>query len=159
MALSHVVEPVTAHDLEQIARDIWSTFTGLELEPAPDPGGPLAAETMTGCVHLSGLWDGTVLVEASRQHAATAAEAMFAAAAGSLGEDDIGDAFGELSNMVAGNVKGALPVHTQLSMPAVTSGGSYTVRVPGAQLLETVLLQSPAGPLRITVWRTARWDL
>lgn len=153
MSTVDITTHITAHELAGIAHDIWSTFVGHGLEQVPEDR-PLTGETMTGCVHLSGSWEGTVFLEVSREHARAAAEAMFAAPSGSLSDDDIGDALGELTNMVAGNVKSVLLVPTQLSMPTVTTGFVYSVRVPGATLVERALLAGPSGHVRLTVTRT-----
>jgi chemotaxis protein CheX len=83
-----------------------------------------------------------------------AAEAMFAAEAGSLSWDEVSDALGELTNMVGGNIKGLLPAPSTLSIPSVAGGESYTLRVPGAVLASRVLLTGPAGPVRISLWRS-----
>lgn len=144
---------ISTADLTEITRDVWQTFVGEPLHEVDDTGLAVAADTMTGCVQLAGGWDGTVLVELGADHARTAAEAMFAAPAGSLGEDDVCDALGELTNMIAGNVKGAVGAPARLSMPSVARGSSYTVRVVGAVRREHVLLQGAHGVLRVSVCR------
>lgn len=146
---------ISAFELTDLTRDIWSTFVQVDLWPVADPGGPVADETVTGCIYISGGWEGTVFLELTREHAEHAAQVMFAAAPGTLSEDDVSDALGELTNMVAGNVKGALLAPTRLSLPWVARGASYAVRVPGTALLERVLFQSAAGPMRVSVWGVA----
>jgi chemotaxis protein CheX len=145
------VPAVTADQVVEIARDVWSSFLGMELEPVPDDLAPTGA-TVTGCVHVSGEWNGSVFLQCSAEHATAAAEAMFMAEPGSLGEDEVGDALGELTNMVGGNVKSLLPEPSRLSIPSVARGESYTVRVPGASLVDAVTLLGPAGPVSISVW-------
>lgn len=145
---------VTADQIVEITREVWGSFLSMDLEPVQDSGEPLARQTLTGVVHVSGDWQGTVFVETTAEHAQAAAEAMFAADPGSLSPDEVGDALGELTNMVGGNIKGLLPAPNKLSLPSVAGGESYTLRVPGALLLERVLLQGPAGPVRISLWRS-----
>lgn len=143
--------PVTADQITQIAQDVWSSFLQLELEPVADL--PLKGRTVTGCVHVSGEWQGSVFLEVTAEHAMAAAEAMFAADPGSLNADEVSDALGELTNMVGGNVKSLLPAPSKLSLPSVAQGESYTVRVPGAVLLDRVALGCVAGPVHIIVWK------
>lgn len=143
--------PVTADQLTQIAQDVWASFLQLELEQVAHV--PLTGRTVTGCVLVSGEWQGSVFLEVPAQHATAAAEAMFAADAGSLSADEVSDALGELTNMVGGNVKSLLPAPSKLSLPSVAEGESYTVRVPGAVLLDRVALACVAGPLHISVWK------
>jgi chemotaxis protein CheX len=83
-----------------------------------------------------------------------AASAMFDRPAEQLGDQDVADALGELTNMIGGNIKSLIPGPSRLSMPAVTVGGSSTVRVPGAALLSTVSLACGGLPLTVSVWRT-----
>jgi chemotaxis protein CheX len=85
--------------------------------------------------------------------ASAAAEAMFAAEPGSLSADEVSDALGELTNMIGGNIKSLLPAPSRLSVPSVAEGESYTVRIPGARLLESVVLVCSAGPLHIALWK------
>ena len=147
-------ELVTGEQVAEITRDVWGSFLAMDLTQAPADEGPLGGPTMTGCVHLSGAWGGSVLVETTADHAQHAAEAMFAADPGSLSADEVSDALGELTNMVGGNIKGLLPAPSSLSLPSVAGGESYTLRVPGAVLVVRVHLIGPAGPVRITVWRS-----
>jgi chemotaxis protein CheX len=146
---------VSAADITSIAQDVWSSFLAMDLEPhplgadAPDVDGP----TMTGTVHVSGEWNGSVFLVVPRELGQASAEAMFAADPGSLSDDEVCDALGELTNMVGGNIKSLLPAPSKLSIPSVAGGASYTVRVPGAVLLERVALVCAAGPLLISVWK------
>ena len=154
MSATDTSELVTGEQVAEITRDVWGSFLAMDLEPVPADDEPLGGPTMTGCVHLSGAWGGSVLVEATADHAVRAAEAMFAADPGSLSPDEVSDALGELTNMVGGNIKGLLPAPSSLSLPSVAGGESYTMRVPGAVLVVRVHLIGPAGPVRITVWRS-----
>jgi chemotaxis protein CheX len=142
---------VTGEQIVDIVTDVWSSFLGMELaQVAPDA---LSGPTATGCVHISGEWSGSVFVQCSETHARLAAEAMFMAEPGSLGDDEVSDALGELTNMVGGNVKSLLPEPSRLSIPSVATGESYSVRVPGASLVDEVTLLGPAGPVHISVWK------
>ena len=145
---------VTADQIVEIAREVWGSFLSMDLEPVPDSGEPLARQTLTGVIHVSGGWQGTVFLETTADHAQAGAEAMFAAEPGSLSPEEVGDALGELTNMVGGNIKGLLPAPNKLSLPSVAGGESYTLRVPGALPVASVLLLGPAGPVRISLWRS-----
>lgn len=139
-------------DVAELTRDIWAAFVAVEARPVVDVGGAVADETLTGCVHIAGAWEGTVFVEVSRAHAEHAAARMFAAPVGTLGADEVCDALGELTNIVAGNVKGVLGVQARLSLPQVAFGASYTLRVTGTALRESVRFDTLVGPLRVSVW-------
>ncbi len=154
MTTAEARSAVTGEQIAEITRDVWSSFLSLDLEIAPgDPRAALGGSTCTGCVHISGEWNGTVFLQCTAAHAQAAAEAMFMADPGTLGPDEIGDALGELTNMVGGNIKSLLPEPSRLSIPSVANGENYTVRVPGAVLVEAVRLIGPAGPVHVSVWK------
>ncbi len=146
---------VSTADITSIAQDVWSSFLSMELEPHPlgDEAPALEGRTMTGTVHVSGEWQGSVFLEVPSDLAQASAEAMFAADPGTLSADEVCDALGELTNMVGGNIKSLLPAPSKLSIPSVAEGESYTVRVPGAVLLSRVALVCVAGPLHVSVWK------
>ncbi len=146
---------VTTEQITSIAQDVWQSFLEMDLEPHPlgAEAPELEGRTMTGCVAVSGEWQGSVFLEVTAELAQAAAEAMFAAEPGTLPHDEVSDALGELTNMVGGNIKSLVPAPSKLSIPSVAEGESYTVRVPGAVLLERVALVCAAGPLHISVWK------
>lgn len=150
---------VTAEEVVDITREVWSSFLGLELEPlhvdgVPDaPVVPATGAGMAGVVGISGAWNGSVTVECGVEHAQAAAEAMFAAEPGSLAAEEVADAWGELTNMVGGNIKALFPAPSALSVPSVSEGVGAQVFVPGAQVLERVQLVGAEAHVRVTVWQ------
>ena len=145
---------VTSDQIIEIAQEVWQSFLGMTLLPHPlGPDAPaLEGRTVTGCVHVSGEWNGSVFLSCHLEVATAAAEAMFAADPGSLSSDEISDALGELTNMVGGNVKSRLPAPSRLSVPTIAVGEPGSVRIPGAVLLDRVVLLSDPGPLHISIW-------
>jgi len=146
---------VTSAQITAIAQEVWESFLGRSLLPHPmGPHAPaLEGQTVTGCVHVSGEWNGSVFLSCDSETAAAAAEAMFAADPGSLSSDEVSDALGELTNMVGGNIKSLLPAPSRLSVPTIAVGASGAVRIPGAVLLDRVVLLSDPGPLHISIWK------
>ena len=146
---------VSAEQMTEIAQEVWESFLSMSLLPHPlGPDAPaLEGQTVTGCVHVSGEWTGSVFLSCHLDVATAAAEAMFAADPGSLSAEEVGDALGELTNMVGGNVKSLLPAPSALSIPSVAEGVDLTVRVPGAVLTDRVALVSAAGLLHVSLWK------
>jgi chemotaxis protein CheX len=146
---------VSAEQITQIAQEVWESFLGTSLLPHPlgDGAPALVGQTLTGCVHVSGEWTGSVFLQCGTGTAEAAAEAMFAADPGTLSADEVSDAHGELTNMVGGNIKSLLPAPSRLSVPSIAQGESCSVRVPGAVLLHRVVLVCASGPLHISVWK------
>ncbi|MCW2600096.1 MAG: Uncharacterized protein JWM02_1925 [Frankiales bacterium] len=149
MTLANAV--VTAEQITAIAQDVWSSFLQLDLLPVENV--PIEGSSVTGCVHVSGEWGGSIFLQCPAGHAQVAAEAMFAADPGSLAAEEISDALGELTNMIGGNIKSLLPAPSTLSIPSVATGDTYTVRVPGAVVIEHVALACGAGDLHISIWK------
>jgi chemotaxis protein CheX len=146
---------VTAEEVVDITREVWSSFLGLDLEPlfVDDADLPVTGPSMSGVVGISGAWNGSVAVECGVEHARAAAEAMFQAEPGSLSSEEVADAWGELTNMVGGNIKSLFPAPSALSVPTVSEGLAYQVFVPGASVLQRVQLTGPDALVRVTVWQ------
>ena len=137
-------------DVRQIVDDIVSTVLGLEIADADDPG--TGTEVLvTGCVHLTGGFDGSVTVECAEPLARQATRAMFM-----LGEDDeisesdLRDVVGELANMVGGNVKSAVGAE-RLSLPSVTAGVGARITVPGTELVDRLAFRCAGESLVVAV--------
>lgn len=146
---------VTADQIHSIAQEVWESLLSMSLLPHPlGADAPvLEGQSMTGCVHVSGEWNGSVFLQCGTAVADAVAEAMFAADPGTLSPDEVSDALGELTNMVGGNVKSLLPAPSSLSVPSIAVGQSCSVRVPVAVLLDRVVLVCAPGPLHISVWK------
>lgn len=143
-------QAVSIEDVAAVTQEVWSTLLGLDLHPAATSTVP--SPSVTGCVQITGEWEGAVLLSCSEQFARTATEAMFMT--DEVTEDDIIDAVGELTNMVGGNVKSLLPGPSQLSVPSVASGEKYTMHVPGTTLLHQLVLGCGRDPIFVSIWHS-----
>ena len=140
--------------LVNITQNIWESILGLEIQRSRDVA-PLTQTTrersLTGCVQLAGAWEGSVFLYCSAALAGEVAATMFGTSPETLRSGDVEDALGELTNMVAGNLKIVLPRPCQLSLPAVVEGIDYRVIVPGTKISAQVLFESNSKPLLVTV--------
>lgn len=139
-----------------IVRNVCETMLGLEAELAA-PGGP--PDGPAGCVQSTGAWSGGVLLRCDAALARTCAAILLADEP--CDDAAVCDALGELTNMVAGNLKAVLPAPSRLSLPVVVASGlpaagaAALARGPGIEL-EAVHFQLPSGHrLEIAVWRDA----
>lgn len=136
-------------DLEDIVRTIWQTLLGLPVEPGRH--GELGPDsTVTGIVHIDGAWHGAVLLQCPGRLAATLASAMFQSG-DTPGRDEVRDALGELTNMVAGNAKALLPEPSAISLPVVAFGSDYEIDVVGTVVVARVPLVCDGLPLAVTL--------
>lgn len=140
------------HQLAEITENVWSSFLTLPLSqvrPAADAG----ARSATATIHISGSWNGSVVISSSATLARRAAAAMFELEEDELGDGEVSDAFGELVNMIGGSVKSLLPEPSRLSLPTVSHGAAHVVTVPGAGLVEQVELDCDGERVHVAVWK------
>jgi chemotaxis protein CheX len=133
--------------VQAIAEDAWVALVGEDEVLLPLPA-PLPADVLSSWVDIVGPWTGTVVLTTGRQTAAELCRALLGPAAPELLEyEDVADAFGEIANVVGGNVKAALPGPSALGLPEV--GDAAAVRNPGDVVRVDVLWRGE--PLSISV--------
>jgi chemotaxis protein CheX len=132
-------------ELTEITERVWSSLVESPLLPRrpgrpgqPGTGSGVGSRTVTGCVQITGAWEGAVTVHCSVVLAKVLTAAMFMVDPDDTTPDEVTDALGELANMVGGNVKALLPEPCRISLPAVAEGMDYRLSVPGARPLTAV---------------------
>jgi chemotaxis protein CheX len=140
-------------EVEDIVKMIWSTLVDAPIE-AGGEGGQSDDSTVTGIVNIDGAWHGAIFVRCPLALASLLTAAMF------QGDeepdlDDVCDALGELTNMVAGNVKALLPQPSVISLPTVAFGSNYEIGVMGTRIVATVPFVSASHPLVVSVVQRA----
>ena len=125
-------QPITAlldeATVETIAGDAWVALVGEDELLVPVPGDP-PDDALSAWVDVVGPWTGSVVITTGRQTAAELTRALLQEAAPEvLDHEDVVDAFGEIANVVGGNVKAALPGPSTLGLPEV--GEAPVVRNP-----------------------------
>jgi chemotaxis protein CheX len=123
-----ITELIDEATVQSIAEDAWLALVGEDEIIVPIPGEP-PTDPLSAWVDVVGPWTGSVVLTTGRQTAAELCRALLAETAPELLEDeDVADAFGEIANVVGGNVKAALPGPSGLSLPEV--GNAPAVRNP-----------------------------
>ena len=106
---------------------------------------------VSGIIGMSGNAVGTVVVSLSREVALMSASRMLMMEATEI-DDDVVDAVGEITNMVAGAAKAQLEEYNlSISLPNVITGRDYEVRFPSDVTPLTVQFTCPSGPLALEV--------
>ena len=114
--------------VEAIAQEAWIALVGEDEVLLPVPA-DLPPAVVSSWVDIVGPWTGTVVLTAGRETAAELTRALLGEATpAELEQEDVDDAFGEIANVVGGNVKAALPGPSGLSLPDV--GTAPAVRNP-----------------------------
>jgi hypothetical protein len=114
---------IVAHEhLDAIVTTVWEALLADPAWPttAADPTVP-CGPVLSAALRIDGAWNGTVTLTWPVPTATRAATALFQSEASDLGPNDLTDAVGEISNIVAGNVKALLPEPSTLGLPHVTA--------------------------------------
>ena len=142
-----ITELIDEATVQSIAEDAWTALVGEDEFLVPVPG-ELPADVLSSWVDVVGPWTGTVVLTTARETAAGLTRALLGDhAPDELEDEDIADAFGEIANVVGGNVKAALPGPSALSRPDV--GAAPAVRNPADVCRIDVLWRGE--PLSISV--------
>ena len=145
---------VHEEEIHQIVHSIWMSILDLEirLDSSADrrlrEGG---GRTLTGCVQLTGDFEGAALLDCTGKLAQRVAGVMFEEHPDALSIAEVQDALGELTNMIAGNIKPLLSGSSRLSLPSVVEGADYTLIVPGSKALLQVGFTCEQEPLLVTL--------
>ena len=103
----------------------------IRAEHGADTHAPL--DLLVGTIRITGPWPATVALIAPAAFAADCAVVMYSQPAATLSAGDIADAWGELSNIVGGNLKALLPPPSLLSLPEVEPGASFVYAPSGTR--------------------------
>ena len=108
---------------------------------------------LTAAVYLTGEWTGAVMHScgAAPRPASSPAHSWGCPRPMTLVDDDVRDVMGELANMIAGNLKCTLAPGIRVSMPSVTDGPGYSLRVCGAHVVFAADSASDAGPFWVSL--------
>ena len=136
-------------ETQQIVVDVFSSMLRLDVMAVPDPG-PSSVPIMTATVHLAGSWKGAVRIECTPEQTFEYTHRLLGIVPTDVNEY-VCDAFGELANMIGGNLKAVLPPSVQLSMPSVIRGVDYAMRICHAVTVCRLALQSELGVFWVTL--------
>ena len=110
-------------EVTQLMEMIWSSVLDWDVRPAEDTAKRTATdEFVTGMISITGAWTGSVLLRCHREVTTEAAARMYGIPADQLSGELVLDALGELTNMLAGNLKGLLTGPCRLGLPTVDHG-------------------------------------
>jgi chemotaxis protein CheX len=102
----------------QIVGDVFMAMLRIDVWPISDPGPP--AEPLVGAaVRFAGAWKGALRIECSAGQTFEFAKRLLDIDPPAEVNEDVCDSFGELANMIGGNLKAVLPPGVRLSIPSV----------------------------------------
>jgi chemotaxis protein CheX len=119
----------------EISKSVWSSMLGVDVAASAPVQIPHGAERFTvGSVQISGDWSGVISLACPSTLAREAAALMFGVEADKATAQEIQDAWGEIVNMIGGNIKSLIPGSCQLGLPTVAEGREFCVVIPGVTL-------------------------
>ena len=147
----------SVEDMHALVADVWTSFLGADADSIELVSSELNPDIPSrGCVIASvsttGAWNGHLVISVPSECAELIARAMFGDEDGEIPSADIVDAVGEVSNILAGNVKSALPEPSALSLPQVIIDAS-TFYLPAVKLRLTATLAWDGQPIVISLWQ------
>lgn len=144
---------INQEQLAEIVATVWSSLLGMTVrEQESESAATEEWHSASATVHISGSWNGLVILSCSTTLVRRAAAAMFEMSVDDLDDLEVADALGELVNIIGGNLKCLLPEPSQLSLPTVSLGAAHVVTIPGAGLVEHVELDCDGDRLHVAVW-------
>jgi chemotaxis protein CheX len=144
-------------DLRQIVESVFDTMLGLEVRAVDTPWFA-NGDRLSSAVHLAGHWNGAVLLECDMNQACRLAGRFLSMDPPSAVDDEVRDVFGELANMIGGNMKCVMTPGINLSMPCVVNGIDYTLRVCGAEVRDRLSFESAEGLFWVTILESKTQD-
>jgi chemotaxis protein CheX len=144
---------IVPSELTQIVESVFGTMMQLDVGQCETPWFP-GGDRLTSAVHLTGDWNGALLLECDESQACRFAGRFLSMDPADTVNDDVLDVLGELANMIGGNLKCVLTQGIRISMPCVVNGSDYSVRVCGAEQRDRVAFRSDEGPFWVTVLST-----
>jgi chemotaxis protein CheX len=137
-------------ELEIVVGSVFATMMGLDVWPSDLPC-PASAGMLTAAVYLTGEWAGAACIHVEPQQACGFAGHFLGTPTPDEVCDDVRDVMGELANMIAGNLKCTLAPSIRISLPSVTDGQGYSLRVCGAHVVCCAAFHTDAGPFWISL--------
>jgi len=137
-------------DIHQLADRIWDSMFGAGLELLESEAKSEDPRFLTGCVQLTGAWEGAAVVRCSYKLASHLASTMFGVE--ELADDEVSDTVGELANLTAGAVQALMPSPSELSPPSVVEGKDYKLILPRCSVVNQVYFRFREEPFNIVVF-------
>ncbi len=126
---------IATEDIVAITQNIFSTMLEMESHPiAADETSDRDSEVV-GCIQIVGEWSGTVLLKTPVALATAAGSRMLMMNAEEVEDADRQDTVAELTNMIGGNIKSIVPSPSGLSLPTVTNGTDFKLRLYGSSVI------------------------
>lgn len=147
---------ITTEEIFAVTASVFTTMVGSPVELDTDRSQLAERSPITGCVQIAGEWTGAVLVQTTGALATHAASRMLAMEESEVQKEDHQDTMAEIANMIGGNIKSLVPGPSVLSLPTVTTGEDFNIRIFGTTIENSVGMVANGQQLRVIVCRAAQ---
>jgi chemotaxis protein CheX len=142
---------ISPTEIGQYVESIWGSMLGLGVRPGDTSLPGQKSDYLTGCVQLTGAWEGAVALDCPAVLARQAAGILFGAEPAATTVEQVHDVVGELTNMIGGNLKSLMPGPLYLCLPAVADGSDYALRVLASRLVMQAGFECEGHSFRVTI--------
>jgi chemotaxis protein CheX len=140
-----------AAEIGQYIESIWDSVLGLGVQSGGTDLPGQKSDYLTGCIQITGAWEGAVTLDCPTALARQAASILFGGQPAETTTEQVHDVVGELTNMIGGNLKALLPSPCYLCLPAVADGSDYALRVLGSRVVSRAGFECKDLPFLVTV--------
>lgn len=142
---------ISTDEILTVTENVFTTMIGSPVELDTETSNLAEHSPITGLVHIAGKWSGAVMVQTTGQFATIAASRMLAIDEADVQKADHQDTMAEIANMIGGNIKSLVPGPSVLSLPTVTTGDDFDIRIFGTHVVNTVAMIADGQQLRVVV--------
>ena len=140
----------------QVMENVLGGMLGLELHPPSTRISIPAGRGITASSQLRGAWEGVISIHCEKDLAAEIACKFFGARTGGLVAENIADALTEVTSMVVGNLKGALPGLCSHTIPALRDPSDLAFASAGGPGTRKITFPTGDGALTLSLISTDR---
>lgn len=142
----------STREIRDVVAATWSDMFGIEARDRTEAI-PTADRQhyLSAFVNITGNWVGTVVIEYSPGMARCLTARTYRCEPSEVDFDQMRDVLGEVSNIVAGQLKKGLPDGCYLSLPSIVAGLDYQLIVPNAKVVDRVSFETDADAFQVTL--------
>ena len=140
-------------EIRQFVTDTWSSLLGMKASPTDKPFKPNDKKnTLAGCVQIAGEWQGSITLYAPRELGKKVAATIYGLDQAEVNDQQIQDVIGEVTNIIAGNIKSILPSPCSISLPSVAIT-DYDLTHPDSETMISVNFDSEGLPFLVAMFQ------
>lgn len=147
-----VGQPLYQTHINSIVSELFQIMLETEVTPVI-ASGRSRSKIVMAIVGFTGAWRGALSLECPENHARCLAKRLLGIAEPPELDDEIGDALGEITNIIAGNLKPLLGPGSgvQIGIPSVVQASDYSLDLCGSNALSHCAFSSDMGEFRVTL--------